>query len=153
MERMNCCSCNAPEESHDHLFFGCPFTKIIWKNNVAMCKLNYVPMSWRIVLKIWRLNGKLLFGASIYVIWKEWNERLFKGEENSLASIPNNIKLLAKKKPLNGELEFGQEVGSANGNLLWWSPVPRLAERNVFFFLTLVVLYVVSHLKIQTLRY
>ncbi|CAH8264511.1 unnamed protein product [Arabidopsis lyrata] len=79
-----CLLCNAANETHQHLFFDCPFFSEVWSFFSSKARVS-PPLLFEHVLR-WIKdpcpNGnlaiivKLAFQASIYTIWKERNSRL-----------------------------------------------------------------------------
>nr|GEX46926.1 hypothetical protein [Tanacetum cinerariifolium] len=45
-EDLKCVFCKKVQDSHNHLFFECDFSSVIWKRLKAMVKLNHAPISW-----------------------------------------------------------------------------------------------------------
>ena len=82
----SCAFCNE-QETRDHLFFGCSFTKELWKKVLQMSGLQRRVLTWDQELKwaINKLKGKALisnllkiaWNALIYSIWRERNCRIF----------------------------------------------------------------------------
>ncbi|GJT57465.1 hypothetical protein Tco_0992519 [Tanacetum coccineum] len=70
-----CSLCEKCPDSHDHLFFSCDFSK---KNSIE------------------NIVRRLILEASVYMIWKERNTRLFQGkkqtEEVVIKQIEDSIK-------------------------------------------------------------
>ncbi|XP_071739508.1 uncharacterized protein [Rutidosis leptorrhynchoides] len=64
-----CVLCKAHQESHDHLFFECPYSKHVWS------------LVARVVV------SKILFSASVYFIWQERKSRLF----NNVGRNPDQL--------------------------------------------------------------
>lgn len=74
-----CSFCRNCMESREHLFFECPFTKIIWGHVIGLCLVADIPVSWEEILKwgIANLKGrgfrailwKVVWRDSIYHIW------------------------------------------------------------------------------------
>ena len=83
-----CLLCNGCIESHDHLFFQCPFTKKTWDSVALKCKISptslLLPWEDRVIRMVGLCSSKsfsstirkLCFAATIYKIWNERNRRL-----------------------------------------------------------------------------
>ncbi|GJY80402.1 RNA-directed DNA polymerase, eukaryota, reverse transcriptase zinc-binding domain protein [Tanacetum coccineum] len=85
----SCCSlCGIQPDSHDHLFFECPFARDVWDQmkvidgldsanpNIYAIIIDLLPIaSRRYMLSV---VAKLVVAASAYFIWQEQNWRLFK---------------------------------------------------------------------------
>ena len=93
-----CCLCFKDEETLDHLFLHCTFTRKVWYTlfkifDVEVClpsKIN----SWMLeVLKIrgYSLKGHILWSCAtrslLWCIWKERNSRIFEDNYNSIDSF------------------------------------------------------------------
>ena len=74
-----CVLCKEEEESRDHMFFGCSYSKKIWQEVLKLCGLTREIVSWQeeVAWAIQRLRGKALislllkiaWNAVIYMIW------------------------------------------------------------------------------------
>uniref|UniRef100_A0A1J3HRV0 Reverse transcriptase zinc-binding domain-containing protein n=1 Tax=Noccaea caerulescens TaxID=107243 RepID=A0A1J3HRV0_NOCCA len=101
-----CLLCNAQHENRQHLFFDCAFTAEIWRSYVAAANLS-PPTLFEDLLR-WivkpsndkNLNRimRLLFQATIYLIWKERNTRLHDNTSRSPSSIKVVINQLMRCK-------------------------------------------------------
>ena len=84
-----CLLCNGGTETHDHLFFHCPFSKLIWDSIALKCNINTAAIPWesRICQMVGICSGKslsssikkLCLAATIYSIWNERNKRFHDG--------------------------------------------------------------------------
>ena len=82
-----CCLCQNANETRDHLFVECSYSKGIWAMILANCGISRVIGSWNEELQwaIRNMKGKQLVAtllrvawkAFIYYIWKEKNGRLY----------------------------------------------------------------------------
>lgn len=82
-----CSLCRLCSEDHDHLFFGCSFSKEVWSIVLGWCMTNKSVFDWNHELQwaVKKLRGKALILALlrlawrsyIYHIWKERNARIF----------------------------------------------------------------------------
>lgn len=103
----NCIFCNFACETRDHLFFHCSFTRRIWQRGLELTCIKDPPTSWNEILTFFTpyvLEGNLkatlikhFFGATIYFIWLERNNRQFsngaKTEEQIFSSIFNHVRI------------------------------------------------------------
>nr|XP_043639242.1 uncharacterized protein LOC122610312 [Erigeron canadensis] len=74
-------------DSHDHLFFECPFSALVWSLVQNMAELHGVPN--KLTENVYRLYpiskgnstksiiGRLVFAATSYYVWQERNARMF----------------------------------------------------------------------------
>jgi hypothetical protein len=80
----SCVFCRSVVEDLPHLFFLCGFSKRVWRKSLEKCSVLDPPTNWEDVLA-WGIHhwGKktlhasicrLVFGASIYNIWRTRNE-------------------------------------------------------------------------------
>ncbi|KAJ9561755.1 hypothetical protein OSB04_006915 [Centaurea solstitialis] len=80
-----CPLCNDCPDSHDHLFFTCPYSRDVWRRVKNEVDLWGFPDSWNMILERFQDNQgpsatiqRLALAASIYFIWRERNRRLFR---------------------------------------------------------------------------
>ncbi|XP_071727851.1 uncharacterized protein [Rutidosis leptorrhynchoides] len=83
-----CSLCNLQQDSHDHLFFECPFS-------LQIC-MNVVP--------------KLVFAAMVYYIWQERNNRLFGGKSRSVDQMFKVIFSTVRLKLLSLKFKESRDV-------------------------------------------
>nr|GEV79345.1 hypothetical protein [Tanacetum cinerariifolium] len=94
VDTIKCFLCNFVMDNHDHLFFGCEYYLKIWRSfkNLMMCSdapdnlfdfIDYIS-SRPLGKSIWSIIQRLVLGASIYYLWIERNNRLFRGVLESL---------------------------------------------------------------------
>nr|GEY32967.1 hypothetical protein [Tanacetum cinerariifolium] len=100
-EDFKCVVCKKCSDSHNHLFFTFEFSKEIW--NELIKKLN-VRLSgcWDQIIderkvlpakkNIWSIVRRLVCGATMYYIWKERNNRLFKNGKRESKIVLNIAK-------------------------------------------------------------
>ena len=83
-----CMLCQNHMETHDHLFFACPYSSFVWQDLMRRCGLTWNGHNWNETL-LWMaqyLKGKkphhmipkLCLGAAVYGLWRERNNRTFK---------------------------------------------------------------------------
>ncbi|GAV65957.1 zf-RVT domain-containing protein, partial [Cephalotus follicularis] len=88
-------------ETIDHLFFGCSFTGIVWKQTLAKCGYRRSVRPWNEDAQwaILRLRGrnfkiwiiKIALAACMYHRWMDCNSRIFRNELKDIISIQNSI--------------------------------------------------------------
>ncbi|GJW15975.1 reverse transcriptase zinc-binding domain-containing protein [Tanacetum coccineum] len=104
-EKYLCPLCGKCADSHDHLFFSCEFSSKVW---CYLCKKIEctLPFIWATIVhvivglgfknNINNITRRLLIGASVYMIWKERNARIFMNkkqtEDEVIRQIEDNIK-------------------------------------------------------------
>ena len=82
-----CKLCLADMETHDHLFFGCNFSREVWQAILQLCELRRAVLGWSAELNwaVKKLKGRSLIAiilraawrAYVYFIWREKNQRLY----------------------------------------------------------------------------
>ncbi|XP_035833006.1 uncharacterized protein LOC118481822 [Helianthus annuus] len=87
MNLMCCLLCQSGLETHEHLFFECPYSKSVWHKVSHKVDMNSIQESWENISAwlIARANSKSVFSvasrlvvaAAAYVIWSERNARFF----------------------------------------------------------------------------
>ncbi|XP_019058541.1 PREDICTED: uncharacterized protein LOC109116848 [Tarenaya hassleriana] len=92
-----CVLCNADQETHEHLFFKCPFNNQIWSSMVSLCWTS--PLDTILNCSQW-IEGsgnpkdrgqptivKLCTQVSVYELWRERNNRIFRGKSRTVDEI------------------------------------------------------------------
>ncbi|KAJ9542514.1 hypothetical protein OSB04_029020 [Centaurea solstitialis] len=80
-----CSLCECCLDSHDHLFFTCPYSKDVWRKVKREVGLHGFPESWTLIMDLLnegrgpvKLIQRLALAATVYFLWIERNTRLFK---------------------------------------------------------------------------
>ncbi|GJW54763.1 reverse transcriptase domain, reverse transcriptase zinc-binding domain protein [Tanacetum coccineum] len=110
-----CSLCGIQPDSHDHLFFECPYASEVWDRmkilvgldsstpNVYAIITDLLPMASR--RSILSVVTKLVIAASAYYIWQERNWRLFKNSERKPIQIYECIQSSVRLKLLSCKLK------------------------------------------------
>nr|GEV28524.1 hypothetical protein [Tanacetum cinerariifolium] len=102
-----CPLCNKVNDSHDHLFFKCDYSKEIWRKLKIKMNMTNVSSDWKDIIKklvnhpcnnvVRSVVRRINVATAIYYIWKERNLRIFNNAkvpcENVLQMIIENIRL------------------------------------------------------------
>ncbi|GJS82396.1 RNA-directed DNA polymerase, eukaryota, reverse transcriptase zinc-binding domain protein [Tanacetum coccineum] len=86
-----CPLCNKMNDSHDHLFFKCDFSKSIWDKLKNKMNMNNIPNDWRGLIDkaaecpcnnaIRSVLRRIILATTVYYIWKERNSRIFTNDK------------------------------------------------------------------------
>ena len=103
---MKCSLCGNCPDSHSHLFFECAFASEVWLGICFQMEWNGFPTTWdEIVLALSDssrapkgLLQKLTIAASVYMIWKERNRRLFTNERRPYTQLIKDIRHVVKSR-------------------------------------------------------
>ncbi|KAJ9557074.1 hypothetical protein OSB04_011688 [Centaurea solstitialis] len=94
-----CSLCGVEQDSHDHLFFSCSYAIDVWRKVKNEVGLHGFHESWSLILQDLvngqgpgRLIQKLALAASVYFIWMERNNRLFKGIKRPSVQVFKEIR-------------------------------------------------------------
>lgn len=116
--------CRNSVEDRNHIFFQCSFSKRLWRNSMESCNVVGPPLFWDDVITMglhnWRKKTllayvcRLVFGATIYHLWKTRNEIQYGGlpwtEDQILQRIQFEVRTRVlgkgkfKRNPSNLEL-------------------------------------------------
>jgi len=98
---MMCPLCDTQLDSHTHLFFQCRYSSVVWKDINAKAGVQPLPRVWDCLVPIFldlaksktrmALVKKLILCASVYFIWWERNNRIFKKEKRSSQQLVDQI--------------------------------------------------------------
>ena len=90
---MACPLCYQDMDSHPHLFFKCEYANQFWGNVVRKVGMSCGKMDWEEIVSSFAnsFNGnsiasvikRLALAASVYLIWQERNNRIFREEQRS----------------------------------------------------------------------
>ncbi|KAJ9564711.1 hypothetical protein OSB04_000677 [Centaurea solstitialis] len=96
---LKCCFCGTTNDSHNHLFFECSFSRQAWLQ--ILDKLHWLdfPCSWDMIVNALsdpssapsRLEHRLALAASVYHVWCERNRRLFGGGSKPILYLVQSI--------------------------------------------------------------
>ena len=83
-----CILCGANEESHNHLFFDCPYSSTVWGSICGKARMHWPIRPWKDLLlwavatyqskkNIQHMIARLLLSTTVYFLWHERNSRVF----------------------------------------------------------------------------
>ena len=98
----NCIFCSQEQESHDHLFFKCPWTSSLWGDTVHWlhihCHMSSLTSAIRdLISKRNKMEHKMRrasLGILVYLIWEEKNKRLFDNSYTSVEKVFRRLQFL-----------------------------------------------------------
>ncbi|GJR59120.1 hypothetical protein Tco_1501282 [Tanacetum coccineum] len=105
---MRCPLCKNDTDSHSHLFFECEFSKTIWEKVTWKTSVNGKGTNWNnnveAFAKKWNGNSinnvirRISLAASVYLVWQEKNNRIFKDEIRSPDEIYKTLEDIIKMR-------------------------------------------------------
>lgn len=97
-----CSLCYSNEETADHLFTNCQFSKAVWNSSRSACNIKDMPMNLINLWTNWQSTHRLLkflkasdilAAITCCTLWKERNNRIFRsGKDNSTTGWRNPTK-------------------------------------------------------------
>ncbi|XP_024963978.1 uncharacterized protein LOC112504274 [Cynara cardunculus var. scolymus] len=92
---LECSLCGQCLDSHDHLFFQCPFAGVVWNSVLFMVDLTGMPSRWEQIVQVISdsnsrpklLKQKIVVAAAVYYIWQERNRRLFSATKRTAQDL------------------------------------------------------------------
>lgn len=103
------CSFCPENESHDHLFFNCPFSRQVWGYIQSKLHVSWTSRSWADWVSlltstkgrsIQAVLTKLSFTITVYQIWIERNVRKFQGNPSTWGVVVHKICSLVRTRIL-----------------------------------------------------
>ena len=98
---MKCALCNNVQDSHNHLFFECLYSKHIWSCLKKKLRKEWLTDTWENIMEqfandpcnntINSVLARITLETAVYHIWKERNTRIFTGEELEAKVLLNII--------------------------------------------------------------
>ncbi|GMJ14724.1 hypothetical protein like AT3G24255 [Hibiscus trionum] len=98
----SCCLCADGQESRDHIFSACPYSKLVWQAMLDHCGFHRASLEWEAELA-WlsaNLRGKkmrvivckIFWCSFVYHIWEERNYRRFRDKKRDCNTLIHSIK-------------------------------------------------------------
>ncbi|GKC46639.1 reverse transcriptase domain, reverse transcriptase zinc-binding domain protein, partial [Tanacetum coccineum] len=115
-----CSLCEMQQDSHEHLFFECPFSQVVWNHMKVLADvhssvstiydiISYVlPIAKRRSSK--SIIAKLVIAASAYFIWQERNWRLFRQSKRNHTQVIECITSAVRLKLLSCTFKKSKDV-------------------------------------------
>ncbi|GJV80073.1 RNA-directed DNA polymerase, eukaryota, reverse transcriptase zinc-binding domain protein [Tanacetum coccineum] len=98
---LKCALCNKCSDSHNHLFFTCDFSKVVWTDLKKLMNIR-LSGSWDQILSemkalplnrnIWSIVRRIVCNAAVYYVWQKRNNRIFKNEKRDAEIVLSLIK-------------------------------------------------------------
>ncbi|KAG2315956.1 hypothetical protein Bca52824_019078 [Brassica carinata] len=104
--QVQCVLCSAGQESHQHLFFMCPFVSAVW-SHFSGSAWQDAPTSMLEVVDLiaasprFRVVLKLLMQVIVYCIWRERNYRIFKQVATTEAGVISIVDRMIRDRLLS----------------------------------------------------
>ncbi|GKC38733.1 reverse transcriptase domain, reverse transcriptase zinc-binding domain protein, partial [Tanacetum coccineum] len=127
---LKCSLCGAQMDSHEHLFFECVFSSKVWNYVRGLAEMDVVPPSLHDIVAyiqpmaksrmVKNIIGKLLVAASLYFLWIERNNRLFKKGKRSPEEIRDVIMVTVRLKHMT--LRFKKSTNASRILERWKMP-------------------------------
>ncbi|KAJ6941863.1 hypothetical protein NC652_007817 [Populus alba x Populus x berolinensis] len=118
----SCIFCGLQAETHDHLFFQCPYSSTVWRELSAKTLYSWPTTTWQRLLQ-WAASifkkpkefthilFRMVLSTAVYYIWYERNNRFFNNAYRSPHELMTEAYEIADGKgPVNGR----ERVGSAD---------------------------------------
>ncbi|KAJ6674332.1 hypothetical protein OIU79_021509 [Salix purpurea] len=96
-----CVLCNEDEETHGHLFFNCSFTAGIWAVTGRRAQVrwpandqdifHWASLNLQGILDAKHIIAKLILSSTVYFVWYERNNRIFKHQFTPREQIQKDI--------------------------------------------------------------
>lgn len=105
-EHQHCRLCGEPQETRDHIFFGCPYTYTVWTETVGSLLPRPNP-DWNITITMLRSKRRtaivtcllrLSFQAVIHSVWCERNSRKHKGVSRTAPELTKKIDKIIRNR-------------------------------------------------------
>ena len=104
----NCRLCQDGMETKDHLFFGCCYSRAIWRAILNLCGLRREVHNWKAKLK-WAIQKlkcrslvtlilRIAWQVFIYFIWREMNQKLYTQKSENGLHVLEQIKSTVRIK-------------------------------------------------------
>ncbi|GKA91010.1 hypothetical protein Tco_0812880 [Tanacetum coccineum] len=115
-----CPLCETQPDSHEHLFFDCPFSQQVWSRvqqfagltgagpSFASIVTHLMPIAKRKSSK--SCIGKLVVAAAAYFVWQERNARLFNKVKRSVMDVVDSIISAVRLKLLSCRFKKSKEA-------------------------------------------
>ncbi|PWA39286.1 reverse transcriptase domain, Reverse transcriptase zinc-binding domain protein [Artemisia annua] len=100
-KQVQCPLCEECPDSHEHLFFECPYSTLIWQDMKKRIKKDEWSDKWKEILfdisempcnnNIMSIMRRLVLAACVYYIWTERNKRIFSNEKKDYKEVLKDI--------------------------------------------------------------
>lgn len=117
---LKCTFCNVVQDSRDHLFFQCAYPFQIWDFVKQFARMDHAPNDFTNILQFmlqrpvnktaWSIIQRLVLGASVYYVWQERNNRIFKGLRRTPNDLINTIMQVVRLKLITLHFKNSRQV-------------------------------------------
>ena len=119
--------CHNGSNSHDHLFFECPYPNQVRSGLKPKLNLRVVSDNWTDIIRdfgqaakgksIWAIIRRLVLVGTVYHLWQERNDRIFKNKRRSYDMVVKTISDDVRSKILSLNLRHSPNV--THVRLVW----------------------------------
>ncbi|KAL4280117.1 hypothetical protein GQ457_03G014250 [Hibiscus cannabinus] len=103
-----CLLCDSGNESRNHIFLECPYSRGIWEVILRSCIVHRTLLNWDDEIlwasETWKGKSlvvtilKIAWVVFIYVVWEERNWRCFRGTYRDNATVRDTVQLLVRNR-------------------------------------------------------
>ena len=97
-----CIFCGLQTETHEHLFFECQFSRIVWQTINAKAIIHWPYLPWQNLLSwttsnyykktdIQHFIARLVLSTTVYLLWYERNTRIFSHQFKAAPTISKEV--------------------------------------------------------------
>jgi len=100
-----CILCTKENETHSHLFFSCEYVDVVWKDVMRWMNMSVNTSNLQSILQYIQSHcnrnndmhqtHRMMLRVTLYMIWKEMNDRRFHNSSRSVQQLLNRIKMVA----------------------------------------------------------
>ncbi|GJW22907.1 RNA-directed DNA polymerase, eukaryota, reverse transcriptase zinc-binding domain protein [Tanacetum coccineum] len=125
-EDLKCALCKKCPDSHNHLFFTCELSNEVWKDLLSLLNVR-LSSSWDQIISemkaiplnknIWSIVRRLVCSATVYYIWQERNNIIFKNKKRDKSAIFNIVKETVGMKLIGTKVKESKNCQRGGGDM------------------------------------